>query len=79
MAGWEDRVPGAYPQGIGTILVRLDPRGTHLSPGGGYHPIVSQAAPVTDVSVYPRLKIPAGIRVPPEAELATSDDVLNYL
>jgi NDP-sugar pyrophosphorylase family protein len=31
------------------------------------------------VSVYPRLKVPAGIVVPPEAELATSDDVLSYL
>ena len=32
-----------------------------------------------EVSVYPRLKIPNGIRVPRGAELATADDVLRYL
>jgi NDP-sugar pyrophosphorylase family protein len=31
------------------------------------------------VSVYPRLKVPTGIRVPPGAELANADDVLMYL
>jgi NDP-sugar pyrophosphorylase family protein len=32
-----------------------------------------------DISVYPRLKVPAGIRVPRGAELATAEDVLSYL
>jgi NDP-sugar pyrophosphorylase family protein len=32
-----------------------------------------------DVSVYPRLKIPAGIRVPPGSEITGPADVLRYL
>jgi NDP-sugar pyrophosphorylase family protein len=32
-----------------------------------------------DVSVYPRLKIPSGIRVPPGSEIAGAADVLRYL
>ena len=32
-----------------------------------------------NVSVYPRLKIPAGIRVPPGAELAEPQDILDLL
>jgi hypothetical protein len=32
-----------------------------------------------DISVYPRLKVPAGIRVPRGAELATAEDVLSHL
>jgi len=32
-----------------------------------------------DIAVYPRLKIPNGIRVPPGAELAVAADVLRYL
>lgn len=32
-----------------------------------------------DVSVYPRLKIPAGIHVPPESEVTGPADVLRYL
>ena len=32
-----------------------------------------------DVSVYPRLKIPAGIRVPPGSEITGAADVLRYL
>jgi len=32
-----------------------------------------------DVSVYPRLKIPQGIRVPPHSELTGPDDVLRFL
>ena len=31
------------------------------------------------VSVYPRLKIPAGLRVPPGVEITDADDVLKYL
>jgi NDP-sugar pyrophosphorylase family protein len=31
------------------------------------------------VSVYPRLKVPSGIRVPPGAELTSAEDVLRYL
>jgi NDP-sugar pyrophosphorylase family protein len=32
-----------------------------------------------NISVYPRLKVPGGIRVPRDAELADADDVLRYL
>jgi NDP-sugar pyrophosphorylase family protein len=32
-----------------------------------------------DVSVYPRLKVPAGIRVPPGTEITDAEDVLRYL
>lgn len=32
-----------------------------------------------DISVYPRLKIPAGIKVPPHTEVAGPADVLRYL
>jgi hypothetical protein len=32
-----------------------------------------------NVSVYPRLKIPAGITVTPETELASPEDVLDLL
>jgi len=32
-----------------------------------------------DIAVYPRLKIPNGIRVPPRSELTAADDVLRYL
>ena len=32
-----------------------------------------------DISVYPRLKIPSGIRVPPGSEIAGAADVLRYL
>ncbi len=32
-----------------------------------------------EIAVYPRLKIPAGINVPPGAELTDADDVLRYL
>jgi hypothetical protein len=32
-----------------------------------------------DVSVYPRLKIPAGIQVPPGTEITGPADVLRYL
>jgi NDP-sugar pyrophosphorylase family protein len=32
-----------------------------------------------DISVYPRLKVPNGIRVPRETELTDADDVLRYL
>jgi NDP-sugar pyrophosphorylase family protein len=31
------------------------------------------------ISVYPRLKVPSGIRVPPGQELATADDILRFL
>jgi hypothetical protein len=31
------------------------------------------------VSVYPRLKVPSGIRVPRDTELTDADDVLRYL
>ena len=32
-----------------------------------------------DIAVYPRLKLPNGIRVPPGSELTAADDVLRYL
>jgi hypothetical protein len=32
-----------------------------------------------NVSVYPRLKIPSGIRVPPGTELALPEEVLDLL
>jgi NDP-sugar pyrophosphorylase family protein len=32
-----------------------------------------------DISVYPRLKIPSGIRVPPGSEITGAADVLRYL
>lgn len=32
-----------------------------------------------DISVYPRLKIPAGIKIPPHTEVAGPADVLRYL
>ena len=32
-----------------------------------------------DISVYPRLKIPAGIMVPPGADVTGPADVLRYL
>ena len=32
-----------------------------------------------DISVFPRLKIPAGIRIPPHTEVAGPADVLRYL
>ena len=32
-----------------------------------------------DISVYPRLKIPNGIRVPPGSEITGAADVLRYL
>jgi hypothetical protein len=31
------------------------------------------------ISVYPRLKIPGGLRVPPGAELATPQDVIDLV
>ena len=42
--------------------------------------IVYEGARLSDhVNVYPRLKVPAGLRVPPGIELATAEDVLKYL
>ena len=32
-----------------------------------------------DIAVYPRLKIPNGIRVPPGSEITGAADVLRYL
>ena len=32
-----------------------------------------------DISVYPRLKIPAGVKVPPGTEITGPADVLKYL
>jgi NDP-sugar pyrophosphorylase family protein len=32
-----------------------------------------------DISVYPRLKVPAGIHVPPHTEITGAADVLRYL
>ena len=32
-----------------------------------------------DIAVYPRLKIPNGIRVPTGTDLTDADDVLRYL
>ena len=32
-----------------------------------------------DVAVYPRLKLPSGIRIPPGVEVAGPADVLRYL
>jgi NDP-sugar pyrophosphorylase family protein len=42
--------------------------------------VVHAGAHLSDhVSVYPRLKIPAGIRVPPGRTLASADDILDLL
>jgi hypothetical protein len=32
-----------------------------------------------DISVYPRLKIPSGIHVPPNTDITGPADVLRYL
>jgi hypothetical protein len=40
------------------------------------HPGVRLAG---DISIYPRLKIPAGIRVPAHTEITGAADVLRYL
>jgi len=42
--------------------------------------VVYEGAHLADhVSVYPRLRVPAVLRVPPGIELTDADDVLKYL